>query len=108
MNQGLKGAKVGDMVIVSFHYHGESIDKISAITKAGNYKIGSSVFTPQGRERATGWYVKYARVATTEEIKQLRDKWEYENLKKKIEAVVSDLDMFKLKQIANILEQELI
>jgi hypothetical protein len=74
MINDLRNAKVGDKVILSSRFNDNKIVTIEKITPKGFLKVGNSLFYPDGRERATGWYTAHIQPATQEQIEKIERK----------------------------------
>lgn len=76
MDRNLIGGKVGDKVIVEQYQYGSyfrKVDTIKEITKTGNFKIGNSIYYPDGRLRGDSGYSRWtAYLASEEDIEVLR------------------------------------
>ena len=97
--------KVGDKVIVTERYC-EKVETVVEITKAGNIKTKSHIFTPFGRERTSSqWFYATMSPYTQEKEKQIQDT----NFKRKVvdklrQTTYTDYTIEQLRQVAKILE----
>jgi hypothetical protein len=70
--KNLLGAKIGDKVVIEHRFASPRIATITGVTGGGNYKIGGSIFYPNGKMRGDyDFYHTHAHIASNEEIKRI-------------------------------------
>lgn len=73
--------KVGDLVIVSFGYNSDRIERVERITKSGRIIVGGRTFKPDGWQYGGGsYYYSQIREATEECVNQIHE----DDFKKKV------------------------
>lgn len=71
--------EIGEKVLINRGVYGESIAKIDTITPKGFYKIGRTLYNPNGHARGGGtWTVNYIQKLTPDLLREFtskRNKW---------------------------------
>ena len=98
--------KVGDKVVISRRWNNESIGTVTEITKAGNIRVGNTLYKSNGRLRGgDSWSYDFIYKATDGEIKRIKEEQVVTRCLNRLRKLTT-LTYEQAKQINQILESE--